>query len=69
MVLKNCKFIYYIVYLTNRISMKNNYKEFSINENENNIHKEPLKTDSTSMGGNLERSYSSPNLLQVSYFI
>lgn len=48
--------------------MKNNYKELSINENENNIHKEPLKMDSTSMGGNLERSYSSPNLLQVSTF-
>ncbi|XP_071871769.1 ubiquitin carboxyl-terminal hydrolase 8 isoform X1 [Bombus fervidus] len=47
------------------ISMKNNYKELSIKENENNIHKEPLKTDSTSMGGNLERSYSSPNLLQL----
>lgn len=46
--------------------MKNNYKELSIKENENNIHKEPLKMDSTSMGGNLERSYSSPNLLQVS---
>ncbi|KAF3423965.1 hypothetical protein E2986_05418 [Frieseomelitta varia] len=47
------------------ISMKNNYKELSINENENNIHKEPLKMDSASMGGNLERSYSSPNLLQL----
>ncbi|XP_006572431.2 ubiquitin carboxyl-terminal hydrolase 8 isoform X1 [Apis mellifera] len=47
------------------ISMKNNYKELSIKENETNIHKEPLKSDNSSMGSNLERSYSSPNLLQL----
>ncbi|OAD53212.1 Ubiquitin carboxyl-terminal hydrolase 8 [Eufriesea mexicana] len=46
--------------------MKNNYKELSTKENENDTHKEPLKTDNSSMGGNLERSYSSPNLLQLS---
>ncbi|CAK9800857.1 Ubiquitin carboxyl-terminal hydrolase 8 [Anthophora quadrimaculata] len=47
-------------------SMKISYKELSTKENENNIHKEPLKKDSgSSIGGNLERSYSSPNLLQL----
>lgn len=45
--------------------MKNNYKELSTKEDESNTHKEPLKTENSSMGGNLERSYSSPNLLQV----
>lgn len=49
--------------------MKNNYKELSIKENETNIHKEPLKSDNSSMGSNLERSYSSPNLLQVNFLI
>ncbi|KOC65313.1 Ubiquitin carboxyl-terminal hydrolase 8 [Habropoda laboriosa] len=47
-------------------STKTSYKELSAKENENNIHKEPLKVDSgSSIGGNLERSYSSPNLLQL----
>ncbi|CAL7938989.1 unnamed protein product [Xylocopa violacea] len=46
-------------------SMKNNYKELSTKEVENDIHKEPLKIDNNSSMGNLERSYSSPNLLQL----
>ena len=46
-------------------SMKNDYKELPTKENESNIRKEPLKTDNSSMAGNLERSYSSPNLLQL----
>lgn len=47
--------------------MNNSFKESSVKENENNIYKEPLKMDSkSSVGGNLERSYSSPNLFQVS---
>ncbi|XP_076169965.1 ubiquitin carboxyl-terminal hydrolase 8 isoform X1 [Ptiloglossa arizonensis] len=46
-------------------SMKNDSKEKSTKENENNIHKEPLKMENPSMGSNLERSYSSPNLLQL----
>ncbi|XP_054015597.1 ubiquitin carboxyl-terminal hydrolase 8-like isoform X1 [Hylaeus anthracinus] len=50
--------------LRDRKSMKNDYKEASTMESENNVFKEPLKPDSPSMGGNLERSYSSPNLLQ-----
>lgn len=50
---------------TYRQSMKNDSKEKSTKENENNIHKEPLKMENPSMGSNLERSYSSPNLLQV----
>lgn len=49
----------------NRKSIKNDYKEVPTKENENKIHKEPLKMDNPSMGSNLERSYSSPNLLQV----
>ncbi|XP_015429538.1 PREDICTED: ubiquitin carboxyl-terminal hydrolase 8 [Dufourea novaeangliae] len=46
-------------------SMKNDYKELSAKENEHNIHREPLKSDNSSSMGNLERSYSSPNLLQL----
>ncbi|XP_043250566.1 ubiquitin carboxyl-terminal hydrolase 8-like [Colletes gigas] len=46
-------------------SRKNDYKEASGKENEGNVHKEPLKTESPSMGSSLERSYSSPNLLQL----
>jgi len=34
-------------------------------QNDNDVHKEPLKTDGSSINTGLERSYSSPNLLQV----
>lgn len=34
-------------------------------QNDSDIHKEPLKTDGSSINTGLERSYSSPNLLQV----
>nr|XP_003703489.1 PREDICTED: ubiquitin carboxyl-terminal hydrolase 8-like isoform X1 [Megachile rotundata]XP_012141270.1 PREDICTED: ubiquitin carboxyl-terminal hydrolase 8-like isoform X1 [Megachile rotundata]XP_012141271.1 PREDICTED: ubiquitin carboxyl-terminal hydrolase 8-like isoform X1 [Megachile rotundata]XP_012141272.1 PREDICTED: ubiquitin carboxyl-terminal hydrolase 8-like isoform X1 [Megachile rotundata] len=45
---------------------KNNYKDLSTKENESTIHKEPLKmNNNNSIGGSLERSYSSPNLLQL----
>ncbi|XP_076249368.1 uncharacterized protein LOC143188803 isoform X2 [Calliopsis andreniformis] len=47
-------------------SIKNDYKELLPKENEdNNIHKEPLKNENSPMSSNLERSYSSPNLLQL----
>lgn len=34
-------------------------------QNDNDIHKEPLRTDGSPVNTGLERSYSSPNLLQV----
>lgn len=34
-------------------------------QNDSDVHKEPLKTDGSSINTGLERSYSSPNLLQV----
>lgn len=47
-------------------SMQNEYKELqSAKENDANIRKEPLKKDNSSMFSGLERSYSSPNLLQL----
>ncbi|XP_077270514.1 uncharacterized protein LOC143901807 [Temnothorax americanus] len=36
-----------------------------IKQNDSDIHKEPLKTDGSSINTGLERSYSSPNLLQL----
>ncbi|XP_029038135.1 ubiquitin carboxyl-terminal hydrolase 8-like isoform X1 [Osmia bicornis bicornis] len=44
---------------------KINYKDLSSKENESNTHKEPLKMNNNSSIGGLERSYSSPNLLQL----
>lgn len=36
-----------------------------VKQNDSDIHKEPLKTDGSSINTGLERSYSSPNLLQL----
>lgn len=44
--------------------LQRDHKEIA-KQNDGDIHKEPLKTDGSSMNSGLERSYSSPNLLQV----
>ncbi|XP_014467880.1 PREDICTED: ubiquitin carboxyl-terminal hydrolase 8-like [Dinoponera quadriceps] len=45
--------------------MEREHREVSMRQNDNDIHKEPLKTDGSSINTGLERSYSSPNLLQL----
>lgn len=40
-------------------------KEKTMKQNDSDIYKEPLKTDGSSINTGLERSYSSPNLLQL----
>ncbi|KAG7197506.1 hypothetical protein KM043_007185 [Ampulex compressa] len=40
-------------------------RDLSTKQGKPDIHKEPLKTEHSSIGNGLERSYSSPNLLQL----
>ncbi|XP_067203764.1 ubiquitin carboxyl-terminal hydrolase 8-like isoform X2 [Linepithema humile] len=44
--------------------MEREHKEITMKQNDGDVHKEPLKTDGSSINTGLERSYSSPNLLQ-----
>ncbi|XP_035723560.1 ubiquitin carboxyl-terminal hydrolase 8-like [Vespa mandarinia] len=45
-------------------SLEKDHKDISIKQNDKDIHMEPLKTDSSISSG-LERSHSSPNLMQM----
>ncbi|EFN76019.1 Ubiquitin carboxyl-terminal hydrolase 8 [Harpegnathos saltator] len=45
--------------------LEREHREITMKQNDNDIHKEPLKTDGSSINTGLERSYSSPNLLQL----
>ncbi|KAK2579898.1 hypothetical protein KPH14_007578 [Odynerus spinipes] len=45
-------------------SLEKDHKDVSLKQNEKDVHMEPLKTDGSISGG-LERSHSSPNLMQI----
>ncbi|KAM0731384.1 Ubiquitin carboxyl-terminal hydrolase 8 [Formica fusca] len=45
--------------------LEREHREITMRQNDSDIHKEPLKTDGSSINTGLERSYSSPNLLQL----
>ncbi|XP_032671756.1 ubiquitin carboxyl-terminal hydrolase 8-like isoform X2 [Odontomachus brunneus] len=44
--------------------LEREHREITMRQNDSDVYKEPLKTDGTSINTGLERSYSSPNLLQ-----
>jgi len=54
----------HIMLCDHREFLQREHKEI-MKQNDSDVHKEPLKTDGSSINTGLERSYSSPNLLQV----
>lgn len=65
-IVKNSSFLVliHIMLYDYREFLQREHKEIT-KQNDSDIHKEPLKMDGSSMNSGLERSYSSPNLLQV----